>query len=69
MWPGRRMTNWQGVRAGNRTRFSGRWFGRRGEMDLCLCACVLFVLITLIKLPLINKRSLAETEMNARSLK
>lgn len=39
------------------------------EMDLCVCACVLCVLITLIKIPLINELSLAETEINAWLLK
>lgn len=43
--------------------------GGGGEVDLCPCACVLFVLITPIKVPLINKLPLAETEINARSLK
>lgn len=39
------------------------------EMDLCLYACILFVLITIIKFPLINKLSLAETEISAKPLK
>ena len=51
MRPGWRMTNWQDVRAGNRTRFAsqGLRMGRDGFMRVR--ACVLFVLITLIKVP------------------
>lgn len=38
------------------------------EMDSCVCACVLFVLITLMKISLISKLSFTETEINARLL-
>lgn len=67
MQPGRRMTDGQDVRAGNRTRSASPWFGRGTEGFMCVRVC--FICSNKSnKVPLINKLPLAETGIKCKAL-